>query len=125
MYGEVGRHCQSIDVPIDRGYAGQCDANVSDGAPIVSFRLNTAGAKKFSDVTRDNVDKPFAVVLDKEIITAPRINEAICMAAVISGNFTVREAPDLALLLRAGALPTSLSIVKSEPPSLEVTGWSW
>lgn len=92
-----------------------------DGNPIVSFRLNAAGAKRFCDVTRDNVDKPFAVVLDKEIITAPRINEPICGgSAVITGNFTVQEASDLALLLRAGALPTSLSIVeeRSVGPSL-------
>ncbi|OIN87446.1 MAG: protein-export membrane protein SecD [Alphaproteobacteria bacterium CG1_02_46_17] len=92
-----------------------------DGAPIVSFRLNSAGAKKFCDVTRDNVDKPFAVVLDGEIITAPRINEAICGgSAVITGRFTIQEANDLALLLRAGALPTSLSIVeeRSVGPSL-------
>ncbi len=99
------------------------DANPTfqDGAPIVSFRLSAKGAKKFCDVTRDNVDKPFAVVLDGEIITAPRINEAICGgSAVITGNFTVQEASDLALLLRAGALPTSLKIVEERTvgPSL-------
>ncbi len=92
-----------------------------DGAPIVSFKLNAQGARIFCDVTRDNVDKPFAVVLDKEIITSPRINEPICGgSAVISGRFTVQEAGDLALLLRAGALPTSLTIVeeRSVGPSL-------
>lgn len=92
-----------------------------EGAPIVSFRLNAEGARKFCDVTRENVDRPFAVVLDGEIITAPRINEAICGgSAVISGSFTVQEASDLALLLRAGALPTSLKIVeeRSVGPSL-------
>ena len=92
-----------------------------DGAPIVSFRLNSVGAKKFCDVTRDNVNRPFAVVLDGEIITAPRINEPICGgSAVITGNFTVQEASDLALLLRAGALPTTLTIVEERTvgPSL-------
>ncbi|MBE2192395.1 MAG: protein translocase subunit SecD [Alphaproteobacteria bacterium] len=122
MHGEVGQ-----TLPINRRplLTGDMLVNATptfqDGAPIVSFRLNTAGAKKFCDVTRDNVDKPFAVVLDKEIITAPRINEAICTgSAVISGNFTVQEASDLALLLRAGALPTSLSIVEERTvgPSL-------
>lgn len=84
-----------------------------DGAPIVSFRLNSMGAQKFCDVTRDNVDKPFAIVLDNEIITAPRINEAICGGnAQISGSFSVQETTDLALLLRAGALPTTLTVVE-------------
>jgi len=92
-----------------------------DGAPIVSFKLNALGARKFCDVTRENVEKPFAVVLDGEIITAPRINEAICGgSAVISGSFSVQEASDLALLLRAGALPTTLTIVEERTvgPSL-------
>jgi preprotein translocase subunit SecD len=84
-----------------------------DGAPIVSFRLNGIGARRFCDVTTQNVGKPFAVVLDNEIITAPRINEPICGgSAVISGSFTVQESADLALLLRAGALPTTLKIVE-------------
>jgi preprotein translocase subunit SecD len=84
-----------------------------DGMPVVSFRLNSVGAKRFCDVTRENVDKPFAVVLDNEIITAPRINEPICGgSAQISGRFTVQEAADLALLLRAGALPTTLTVVE-------------
>ncbi len=84
-----------------------------DGAPIVSFRLNSVGAQRFCDVTRNNVEKPFAVVLDNEIITAPNINEPICGgAAQISGRFTVQESSDLALLLRAGALPTTLTVVE-------------
>ena len=84
-----------------------------DGAPIVSFRLNSVGAQRFCDVTRNNVDKPFAVVLDNEVITAPNINEPICGgAAQISGRFTVEESSDLSLLLRAGALPTTLTVVE-------------
>lgn len=92
-----------------------------EGSPVVSFKLNAVGARKFCDVTRENVNKPFAVVLDGEIITAPNINEAICGgSAVISGRFTVQEASDLSLLLRAGALPTTLTIVeeRSVGPSL-------
>lgn len=84
-----------------------------DGNPIVSFRLNSVGAQRFCDVTRNNVDKPFAVVLDNEVITAPNINEAICGgSAQISGRFTTAESADLALLLRAGALPTTLRVVE-------------
>jgi preprotein translocase subunit SecD len=84
-----------------------------EGAPVVSFRLNGLGARRFCDVTTQNVGKPFAVMLDNEIITAPRINEPICGgSAVISGSFTVQESSDMALLLRAGALPTTLTIVE-------------
>ena len=92
-----------------------------EGAPVVSFRLNSIGAKRFCNVTRENVGSPFAVVLDNEVITAPRINEPICGGtAVISGSFTVKETSDLAILLRAGALPTSLTVVeeRSIGPSL-------
>lgn len=91
------------------------------GRPIVSFRLNGIGAKKFCDVTRDNVGKPFAIVLDDVIISAPRINGAICGgAAIITGQFTVQETNDLALLLRAGALPAPLKILEERTvgPSL-------
>jgi preprotein translocase subunit SecD len=84
-----------------------------DGNPIVSFRLNSVGAQRFCAVTRENVDKPFAVVLDNEVITAPNINEAICGgSAQISGRFTTEESANLALLLRAGALPTTLTVVE-------------
>lgn len=92
-----------------------------DNAPVVSFKLNAAGARRFCTVTSENVGKPFAVVLDNEVITAPRINEAICGgSAIISGSFTVQESADTAVLLRAGALPTSLSVVeeRSVGPSL-------
>jgi len=92
-----------------------------DGAPVVSFKLDAAGARRFCSVTTENVGKPFAVVLDNEVITAPRINEPICGgSAIISGSFTVQESSDTAVLLRAGALPTSLTVVeeRSVGPSL-------
>lgn len=92
-----------------------------DTGPVVSFRLNAEGSRKFCDVTTQNVNKPFAIVLDDQVISAPRINEAICGGqAVISGNFTVEEVNDVSLLLRAGALPTTLTVVeeRSVGPSL-------
>ncbi|MCB9991116.1 MAG: protein translocase subunit SecD [Rhodospirillales bacterium] len=91
------------------------------GLPVVSFRLNGIGAKKFCTVTRDNVGKPFAIVLDDEVISAPRINGAICGgAAIITGQFSVQETNDLSLLLRAGALPAPLNILEERTvgPSL-------
>lgn len=89
--------------------------------PVVSFRLNNAGARKFCDVTRNNVNKPFAIVLDNEVVSAPNINEPICGGqGQISGGFTVAEANNLALLLRAGALPAPMHVVEERTvgPSL-------
>lgn len=83
------------------------------GMPEVVFKLNAIGARRFCEVTTNNVNKPFAVVLDGEIITAPNINSSICGGtATISGSFTVQETSDLSLLLRAGALPTTLTVVE-------------
>ena len=92
-----------------------------DGAPVVSFRLNGIGAKKFCEVTRKNSGNPFAIVLDGEVVSAPRINGPICGgAAIITGSFTVQETADMSLLLRAGALPAPLTIMEERTvgPSL-------
>jgi preprotein translocase subunit SecD len=84
-----------------------------NGQPIVNFRFNSAGARKFAEVTKANVGKPFAIVLDNKVISAPVINEPIPGGAgQISGNFTVQSANDLAILLRAGALPAPLTVVE-------------
>ena len=83
------------------------------GEPIVTFRFNTSGARKFAQVTQENVGKPFAIVLDNEVISAPVIREPILGGSgQISGNFTVQSANDLAILLRAGALPAPLTIIE-------------
>jgi len=74
--------------------------------PVVNFRFNSAGARKFAAATAENVGKRFAAVLDNEVITAPVIREPILQGSgQISGSFTVESANDLAILLRAGALP--------------------
>ena len=81
--------------------------------PVVSFRFNAAGAKKFGAVTSANVNQPFAIVLDGRVVSAPVIREPILGGSgQISGNFTVQAANDLALLLRAGALPAPLTILE-------------
>jgi protein-export membrane protein SecD len=81
--------------------------------PVVSFRFDAEGAKRFGDVTRENVGKPFAIVLDNKVISAPVIREAILGGSgIISGSFTVQTASDLALLLRAGALPAPITILE-------------
>ena len=79
----------------------------------VSFRFDTTGAQKFGKSTSENIGKRFAVVLDGVVITAPVINSAITGGSgIITGNFTSQEATDLAVLLRAGALPAPLEIVE-------------
>jgi preprotein translocase subunit SecD len=83
------------------------------GEPIVSFRFNLTGSEHFGQVTRDNVGRPFAIVLDNQVISAPVIREPITGGSgQISGNFTVQQANDLAVLLRAGALPAPLTIIE-------------
>lgn len=80
---------------------------------VVAIRFDTRGAQAFARITRDNVGQRFAIVLDDVIITAPRINEPIPSGnAQISGNFTPDTANDLAILLRAGALPAPLTVVE-------------
>ena len=81
--------------------------------PIVSFRFNTSGARKFAEATQQNVGKPFAIVLDNKVISAPVIREPILGGSgQISGNFNVQQANDLAILLRAGALPAPLTVIE-------------
>lgn len=92
-----------------------------EGMPVVSFKLNAIGAKKFCDVTRKHTNEPFAIVLDDEVISAPNIQSAICGGqAIITGRFSVQEVNDLSLLLRAGALPADLNIAEERTvgPSL-------
>jgi preprotein translocase subunit SecD len=81
--------------------------------PVVSFRFNTRGAQQFGRVTQENVNRPFAIVLDNKVISAPVIREPILGGSgQISGSFTTTEANDLALLLRSGALPAPLTVVE-------------
>ena len=73
------------------------------GEPVVAFSFNTKGARKFGRITKENIGKPFAIVLDGEVITAPRINGPILDGnGIITGNFTVESANNLALLCVPG-----------------------
>jgi len=117
------------------------------GEAIVTFKFNTSGARKFAQVTQENVGRPFAIVLDDEVISAPVIREPILGGSgQISGNFTVESANNLAILLRAGALPAKLTVIEAarggrgfgsrfdregqarvlfrRPPSLSSSWWS-
>ncbi len=81
--------------------------------PIVNFKFNSIGARKFGRATQENVGRPFAIVLDNEVISAPVIREPILGGSgQISGSFTVESANNLAILLRAGALPAKLTVIE-------------
>ncbi len=89
--------------------------------PVVSFRLNTSGARAFAEVTQSHVGEQFAIVLDGQVISAPVIQQPILGGSgQITGNFDVAAANNLALLLRAGALPAKLTIIEERTigPSL-------
>jgi protein-export membrane protein SecD len=83
------------------------------GEPDVTFRFNLRGGQKFGQVTAENVGRPFAIVLDGKVISAPVIRSPITGGTgQITGNFTLDEASSLAILLRAGALPAKLTVVE-------------
>lgn len=89
--------------------------------PVVSFRFDNQGATRFGQATQQNVGRLFAIILDNHVISAPQIREPILGGSgQISGNFTVETANDLAVLLRAGALPVDLNIMEERTvgPSL-------
>ena len=84
-----------------------------NGSPAVNFRFDTTGARKFGNYTAENIGAPFAIVLDNEVISAPTIQSHIPGGSgIITGNFTVEESTNLAVLLRAGALPAGLEFLE-------------
>jgi protein-export membrane protein SecD len=89
--------------------------------PVVSFKFNAQGARRFADITRDNVGHRFAAVLDDVVITAPVIRTPILGGSgQIEGNFTIQEANDLAVLLNAGALPVPIKILEQRTVGAEL-----
>lgn len=105
----------------DRLTDAAANFNQQNGEPVVTFRFDSVGAREFGDVTKENVNRRFAIVLDGKVISAPVIREPILGGSgEISGNFTLQSATDLSVLLRAGALPAPLKFWKSAPsaPSL-------
>ncbi len=84
-----------------------------DGGWAVDFTLDSVGARAFAEITRDNIGRAFAVVLDGKVITAPTIRGVIPSGSgEITGRYTAQSATDLALLLRAGALPAPLAVIE-------------
>lgn len=88
-------------------------ASMGNNGPAVHFSFNAMGSRLFADITRENVGQQFAVVLDEKVLTAPVIREPITGGSgQIDGNFTLESANELALLLRAGALPAPLKVLE-------------
>ena len=82
-------------------------------APVINIKFNAAGARRFGRTTQENVGKPFAIILDEKVLSAPNINEPILGGqARISGNFTVQSATDLAVSLASGKLPVKLNVIE-------------
>ncbi len=102
-----------VSVSGDRLTDAQPNTNNQTGEWVVSFKFDGVGARQFGQITRDNVGRPFAVVLDGKVITAPVIREPILGGSgQISGSFNAQSASDLAVLLRAGALPAPLTVLE-------------
>ena len=84
-----------------------------DGRPDINITFNTTGARRFARTTQENVGKPFAIILDDKILSAPNINEPILGGqAQITGSFTVQSAHDLAVSLKSGKLPVKLNVIE-------------
>ena len=91
------------------------------GAPDIEIKFNTAGARRFARATQENVGKPFAIILDDKVLSAPNINEPILGGnASITGSFTVQSAHDLAVSLASGKLPVKLNVIEERTVSAEL-----
>ncbi|HVP91172.1 MAG TPA: protein translocase subunit SecD, partial [Terriglobales bacterium] len=90
------------------------------GQPAVAFQLKPDGARRFEQVTGENIGKPLAIILDKKVQSAPNINARISDSGIIQGNFTIEAADDLVLILKAGALPAGIKTLENRTigPSL-------
>jgi preprotein translocase subunit SecD len=108
---------QQVASVTGRDLKGAYPSRDENGRPAVSFNLNAEGAQRFGRVTGDNIGKQLAIVLDKVIQSAPRINGRITDSGIITGGatgFAPQAAQDLALVLRSGALPASIKYLDEE-----------
>ena len=119
--GGAGAYVVKKRVMVGGDTLTDAQATFQNNEPVVSFKFDAAGARRFGDATRENVGKPFAIVLDNQVISAPVIREPILGGSgIISGSFTVQSASDLALLLRAGALPAPITILEERTVGAEL-----
>jgi protein-export membrane protein SecD len=105
----------------DKLTGARADSNQQTGQTVVAFTFNNVGAKEFGTASKENIGRRFAIVLDKKIIEAPVIKDAILTGSgEIEGNFTFQTANDLAVLLRAGALPAPLKVMEQRTTGPEL-----
>ena len=105
----------------DRLTSAAAQTNQQTGQWVVTFRFDSVGSREFGDVTKDNVGRRFAIVLDKQVISAPVVREPILGGSgEIEGNYTVQSAADLAVLLNAGALPAALKVIEERTVGAEL-----
>lgn len=107
----------------DRLSDAQSGFDPQTGQPVINFRFDSVGARQFAKITRENVGKPFAIVLDDKVLSAPVIRQAITGGSgQISGNFTLQETAMLSSLLRAGALPAPLTVIEERTVGPDLGG---
>lgn len=112
--GEAGETYVISRKPVVTGeHLVDASASFSEGQPVVSFKFDSFGGKKFAEATSEHVNERLAIILDNEVISAPNINGPITGGSgIITGNFTVESASELAMLLRSGALPAPLEVLE-------------
>jgi preprotein translocase subunit SecD len=122
--GDTGENPEVLKKRVEFSGENLVDARLGfneQNQPIVSFRLDSKATRRFASITSNNVGKRFAIVLDEKVISAPSINEPITGGqAQISGNFTQETANELAVLLRAGALPAPLTVEEQRTVGAEL-----
>jgi len=105
----------------DRLQSAAAENNQQTGQWVVTTRFDNVGAREFADLTKDNVGRRFAIVLDNQVISAPVIREPILGGSgEIEGNFTIQSAQDLATLINAGALPAGLKVIEQSTVGAEL-----
>jgi len=104
--GLTGAHFTRAETQIDQG------SNSLVRKPVVAIEFDGEGAKIFAEATKRNLQKPLAIFLDQQLLSAPTVQDEIKDGkAVINGSFTIQEAKNLAIQLNAGALPVPVKLV--------------
>ena len=110
-YGERLFYVVQKDAELDGSYLIGAKAVMTDVEPAISFQFDQMGSRIFARITQDNVGKPFAIVFDNKVLSAPVIKEPILSGGgIISGNYSIESAQSMALFLRAGALPAPIKV---------------
>lgn len=110
---EGGQYVIVRKAAVDGAHLVDAGVSFQEGRPVVSFKFDTVGGRKFAEVTKEHVKEHLAIVLDNQVISAPEIQGAIVGGSgVITGNFSSETANELAMLLRSGALPAPLEVLE-------------